>query len=58
MEGSDYALTVQQTQVHGELKERTATWRQRMTLLLQNDVAAFNAMLRQRNVPNIVVAGQ
>ena len=58
VEGSDYAPTVQQTQVHGELKERTATWRQRMTLLMQNDVAAFNAMLRQRNVPNVVVAGQ
>jgi hypothetical protein len=58
VEGSDYAPTTQQVQVHDELKERTATWRQRMTLLMQNDVTAFNAMLRQRNVPNVVVTGQ
>lgn len=56
VEGSDYAPTTQQVQVQDELKERTATWRQRMTLLLQNDVTAFNSMLRQRNIPNVVVS--
>ena len=40
--------------VHDELKERAATYRQRLKLLLEQDVTAFNALLRQRNVPNVI----
>ena len=40
--------------VHDELRERAATYKQRLSLLLGKEVAEFNAMLRQKEVPNIV----
>ena len=55
VEGSDYQPTTQQVAVHDELKEQAATWQQRLKLLLEKDVAAFNAQLRQRNVANLIV---
>jgi hypothetical protein len=54
VESSDYQPTTQQVAVHDELKERAATYRQRLKLLLEQDVTAFNALLRQRNVPNVI----
>jgi photosystem II stability/assembly factor-like uncharacterized protein len=54
VESSDYPPTTQQVAVHDELKERGATYQQRLRLLLENDLAAFNAQLRQRNVPNVI----
>jgi photosystem II stability/assembly factor-like uncharacterized protein len=54
VESSDYQPTTQQVAVHDELKERAATYRQRLTLLVQKELAAFNALVRQRNVPNII----
>jgi len=54
VESSDYQPTTQQVAVHDELKEQAATYQQRLKLLLEKEVAGFNAMLRQRNVPNIV----
>jgi photosystem II stability/assembly factor-like uncharacterized protein len=54
VESSDYQPTTQQVAVHDELKEKSATYQQRLKLLLDNDVAGFNAMLRQRNVPNVI----
>jgi len=51
LESSDFQPTTQQLAVHDELKEQAATYQQRLKLLLQQDVAAFNALLRQRNVP-------
>jgi hypothetical protein len=56
VESSDYPPTTQQVAVHDELKERAATYRQRLTLLLGKEVADFNALLRQRNVPNIITS--
>jgi len=50
----DFQPTTQQVTVHDELKEQAATYRQRLKLLLEKDVAGFNALLRQRNVPNII----
>jgi len=35
-------------------KREGATYRQRLKLALEQDVVSFNAMLRQRNVPNLV----
>lgn len=55
---SDYQPTTQQVAVHDELKERAATYRQRLTLVLQKEVADFNALLRQRNVPNVITNSQ
>jgi len=54
IESSDYQPTTQQTAVSDELKERAATYRQRLQNLLGKDVADFNNLLRQRNVTNIV----
>ncbi|HXB68135.1 MAG TPA: hypothetical protein VNY05_07820 [Candidatus Acidoferrales bacterium] len=54
VESSDYQPTTQQVAVHDELKERAATYQQRLKLLLQQDMVSFNALLRQRNVPNIL----
>jgi Tfp pilus assembly protein PilO len=53
-ESSDFQPTTQQVAVHDELKEQAATYRQRLKVLLEQEVTAFNAMLRQRNVPNVV----
>ena len=54
VDSSDFQPTTQQVAVHDELKEKAATYQQRLKLLLQNDVTAFNGMLRQRNVPNVI----
>ena len=51
---SDFQPTTQQVAVHDELKEQSATYRQRLNLLVEKEVAAFNALLRQRNVPNVI----
>jgi hypothetical protein len=58
VETSDYQPTTQQVAVHDELKEKAATYRQRLRLLLGKEVADFNALLRQRNVPNVVSGTQ
>ena len=54
VESSDFQPTTQQVAVHDELKEQAATYQQRLKLLLEKEVADFNRMLRQRNVPNII----
>jgi hypothetical protein len=54
VESSDYQPTTQQVAVHDELKERGATYQQRLKNVLEGDLAAFNAQLRQRNVPNVI----
>jgi photosystem II stability/assembly factor-like uncharacterized protein len=54
VEGSDNQPTTQQVAVGDELKERAGTDRQRLRNLLGKEVADFNILLRQRNVPNIV----
>jgi hypothetical protein len=51
---SDFQPTTQQVAVHDELKEQAATYRQRLRLLMEQEVAAFNSMLRQKNVPNLI----
>jgi hypothetical protein len=58
VETSDYQPTTQQVAVHDELKEKAATYRQRLRLVLGKEVADFNALLRQRNVPNVVSGTQ
>jgi len=54
VEGGDDHPTTQQVQVHDELREQAATYKQRLSLLLEKEVRDFNALLRQGNVPNIL----
>jgi hypothetical protein len=54
VESSDDHPTTQQVSVHDELRERAATYRQRLSLLLSKEVSDFNALLRQKDVPNIL----
>jgi photosystem II stability/assembly factor-like uncharacterized protein len=54
VESSDDRPTTQQVAVHDELREQAATYKQRLSLLLGKEVADFNSLLRQKNVPNIV----
>jgi hypothetical protein len=58
VESSDYKPTNQQVAVHDELKEQGATQLQHLKLLLEKEVTDFNAMLRQRNVPNVIASEQ
>jgi hypothetical protein len=54
VESSDYQPTTQQVAVNDELKEQAATQQQHLKLLLGKELADFNALLRQRNVPNVI----
>jgi hypothetical protein len=54
VEGNDFKPTTQEVAVHDELKEQEATYRQRLALLVQKEVAAFNTLLRQRDIPNLI----
>ena len=53
VEGGDFQPTTQQVAVYSEFKAQAAIHRQRLTLL-EKEVAAFNGLLRQRNIPNVV----
>ena len=55
-ESSDDHPTTQQVAVHDELREQAATYKQRLNLLLGKEVADFNALLRQKNVANIMTS--
>ncbi|MFZ0923396.1 MAG: hypothetical protein WA020_10035, partial [Candidatus Acidiferrales bacterium] len=52
---SDFAPTTQQIAVNDELKQQVAQYRSETEQLMAKDVAAFNSMLRGRNIPNIIV---
>jgi photosystem II stability/assembly factor-like uncharacterized protein len=52
---SDFPPTTQQSAVEAELKKQGDAAQQEMQQLLATDVAAFNAMLRERNIANIIV---
>jgi photosystem II stability/assembly factor-like uncharacterized protein len=52
---ADFAPTTQQVAVQKELKQQGDESQQEMQQLVAKDVAAFNAMLREKNIPNIIV---
>ena len=54
VESSDYQPTTQQVAVRDEFQEQAATERQHLKLLVEHDLAEFNGLLRQRNVPNVI----
>ncbi len=51
---SDFAPTTQQAAVQEELKQQGDKYQQEYRQLVTKDVAAFNAMLREKNIPNII----
>ncbi|HUJ41936.1 MAG TPA: hypothetical protein VLW54_15445 [Candidatus Acidoferrales bacterium] len=51
---ADFPPTTQQTAVEEMLKQRGEEARQEFQKLAATDVAAFNAMLRERGIPNII----
>ncbi len=55
MASSDFAPTTQQVQVHELFKEELRSLRGQLDRLLREDLAQFNARLRQRNLGNVVV---
>ena len=52
---SDFAPTAQQIAVHQQFAEQIKDLRARYEQLLSSDIASFNAMLREKGIPNIVV---
>jgi DNA-binding FrmR family transcriptional regulator len=56
IDGSDFAPTESQRQVGQLLRDQLAAVRAEYDRVMQRDVAAFNAMLQQRKVPNVIVS--
>jgi len=52
---SDFPPTTQQVEVNQLLKQQSAHATEELRTLVSKDVAAFNAMLREKNVPNIIL---
>ena len=50
---SDYGPTTQQREVRALLAEQARATRGRLTQLLERDLAAFNARLRERSLPGV-----
>jgi photosystem II stability/assembly factor-like uncharacterized protein len=54
-EASDFPPTTQQVAVGEELKKQGDQFQQEYQQILAKDVTPFNAMLREKNIPNIIV---
>ena len=54
-DSSDFPPTTQQSAIQQELKKQGDDDQQEMQQLVTKDVAAFNALLRDKNIPNIIV---
>ena len=52
---SDFSPTTQQVAVGEELKKQGHQFQQEYQQILAKDVTPFNAMLREKNIPNIIV---
>jgi photosystem II stability/assembly factor-like uncharacterized protein len=52
---SDFPPTTQQMAVQELLKQQGDKYQQEFEQLMAKDVAAFNAMLREKNIPNIII---
>ena len=55
MSSSDYRPTNQHVEVQGILNGELKTHLARLDGLLDKELTAFNALLRSRNVPNVIV---
>ena len=56
MASSDFAPTTQQVQVHDLFKAQIRTLQAQMNRLVEGDIAAFNQLLRQRNIAGVIAA--
>jgi len=54
-EASDFPPTTQQVAVGEELKKQGGQFQQEYQQILAKDVTPFNAMLREKNIPNIIL---
>ncbi|HSF17385.1 MAG TPA: sialidase [Vicinamibacteria bacterium] len=52
---ADFAPTKEQREVEEEMRGRFATLRGRLDELVARDVAAFNDMMREKSIPNVIV---
>jgi photosystem II stability/assembly factor-like uncharacterized protein len=52
---SDFAPTTQQVEVAKELQDRGDQFQQEYQQILAKDVTPFNAMLREKSIPNVIV---
>jgi len=53
---ADFPPTNQQREVHAQLKEQLATHRKRLDGVVNNDLSAFNKLLRERNIQNVIAS--
>jgi photosystem II stability/assembly factor-like uncharacterized protein len=54
---ADFPPTNQQREVHTQLKEQLTSHRKRLDVLVTNDLSAFNKLLRERNIQNVIASG-
>jgi len=54
LSGSDFPPTTQQKEVHAMLKQQLASIKQRFDAVVNQDLAAFNKLLRDRNMGNVI----
>jgi hypothetical protein len=52
---ADFPPTKEQGEVEQQFRDRISGLKGRLDKLVTKDVAAFNEMLRQKNVPNLIV---
>jgi len=52
---SDFGPTTQQREVHALFKEQLATHRKRLDELMSKDLRAFNELLKEKGVQNIIL---
>jgi len=55
---ADFPPTTQQVAVRDQLKQQGDQFQQDYQQLLAKDVTAFDAMLREKNIPNIIIKTQ
>ncbi len=55
IEQTDHPPTTQQVEVHEMFKQQLATHESGLTELLDKDIPEFNALLKEKNIPNIIV---
>ncbi len=51
---SDFPPTTQQREVHAQFKQQIKTYQQQFDTLVSREVAAFNNLLRERSIQNII----
>jgi photosystem II stability/assembly factor-like uncharacterized protein len=54
LSGSDFGPTTQQREVHAQFKEQLAAHHKRLDELMSKDLRAFNELLRERGMGNVI----